>query len=126
MTTTSMTLSVVARKECVMVQGSNCERWVAQCLEYDIASQGKTLEEMKERFIQTVQGNIVLALERGVVPFSNLAPAPARYWEEYNEASEFEQRVPVSLPSDRFPRSSSIPSQVIPRASTLMRIAAAA
>jgi hypothetical protein len=109
-----------------MSHGANAERWVAQCLEYDIASQGKTLEEMKDRFIQTVQGYIVLALERGVAPFSNLKPAPERYWKEYNQASEFEQTFPVSLPADRFPRSSSIPSQIIPRASTLMRIAAAA
>ena len=60
---------------------------VAQCLEYDIAVQGRSVEEVSQRFREVVTDHVILASEHDDVPFSNLEPAPPSYEHFWNNAS---------------------------------------
>lgn len=42
--------------------------WVAQCLDFDLVAQGKTLEAAQESFRKTLVGHICLALSKGEKP----------------------------------------------------------
>ena len=59
------------------------ESWVAQCLDYDIAAQGRSLSEVKERFAKTFIGQILVDLHHNVVPLSGFSQAPDAYWKHY-------------------------------------------
>jgi len=63
----------------------------AQCLEYDIAVQASTFQELKRRLSRMLTAHIVLALENGEPPFSTLGKAPAYFWEKWQESAGEEQ-----------------------------------
>jgi hypothetical protein len=48
--------------------------YVGQCVEYDICVQGASLKEIKERFLKSIWGHIVISLEHGLIPFACLPP----------------------------------------------------
>lgn len=52
--------------------------WVVQCLDHDLAAQGRTLGKALKRFIKTFQGHHRLALQHGQNPFAR-KPAPKFY-----------------------------------------------
>ena len=52
------------------------EYWVAQCIEYDIGAQGKTLDDMIAHFALTVDAELRESAEREIMPFSSIDPAP--------------------------------------------------
>lgn len=56
------------------------DMWTAQCLEYDLAAQGRTLAEVKDAFGQTFTGQIMVDLHHKVEPLAAFRPAPAKYW----------------------------------------------
>lgn len=56
------------------------DRWVAQCLEIDVAAQGDTPQEAKSRLMETLVEHIVLAGHYREEPFHDIPPAPQRYW----------------------------------------------
>lgn len=58
--------------------------WVAQCLQYDIAAQGKTIEEAQEAFVTTVIGEVAYAKEKGV-SMDTIPKAPECFWEQYKK-----------------------------------------
>jgi len=61
--------------------------WVAQILEYNLATAAKSLEAIPtelERFL-TVQ--IVGSLESGLEPFEDLPKAPQRFWDLYEQSA---------------------------------------
>lgn len=64
------------------------EYLVAQCLEYDIAVQGRTPDEVIQRFQDTFTDVVILANEYGDQPLSNLGPAPQTYEHLWNNASK--------------------------------------
>lgn len=92
-----MNVSVIAFKE----EGS----WVAQCLEYDICAQADSLAELGPEFERTFIANFAVALELGQEPFSQIEPAPQKYWDLYKKATvkvEMERpplRSPTQTPS---------------------------
>jgi len=53
-------------------------KYVAQCVEFDICVQGKTIAEIKARFLQAVNGHISIAQKNGVEPFECLPTGPCR------------------------------------------------
>jgi hypothetical protein len=61
-------------------------RWIAQCLEYDVASDGETILDAIDMFIFAMKGNAELAIKNGDVPFSKLKPAPQKYFDLYEKA----------------------------------------
>ena len=77
--------------------------WVAQCLEHDIASQGKTLPEAVEIFGRTVVGQILLDLRRGKQPLQGIAPAPRMYWRKFKEGIGLKVEPTIALPKSVSP-----------------------
>ena len=79
------------------------EDWVAQCLEYDIAAQGRTLESVKDAFAQAFAARVTIDLARGVQPLIDLASAPNNYWMKFKLAERQQDHLPIPVPSDSLP-----------------------
>lgn len=60
--------------------------WVAQCLEYDIATQAKSLEALVYEVERILAAYFVVAEREGLEPFQNIPKAPKRFWEMYRAA----------------------------------------
>ena len=94
----SYTISVVLLQE--------GEWWSAQCLEYDIAAQAKTLPDLYYELEKTFVSHISVSDSLGQEPFADLEPAPTRYWEMFQNAKLRVEgsRVPFRVPStSRYP-----------------------
>jgi hypothetical protein len=63
-------------------------RWSAQCLEYDIAAQAKTLAELRYELEKALVGHMVVSVELGMKPFESLGPAPQRFWDMFEAAKD--------------------------------------
>ncbi len=61
--------------------------WIAQCLEYSIATQARSLEKLLPEFDRLIKVQIAASLEMGIEPFFGFSPAPRKYWEMYEKAS---------------------------------------
>jgi len=66
----------------------DCDWWVAQFLEYDIAAQARTLPDVQYEIQRALIGRIVIAKKLGIDPFENLAPAPAEYHQLFKDTSK--------------------------------------
>ena len=76
-------------------------KYVAHCLDLDLASSGKTIQEAKERLNACVELQIVSCYQDK--NYSQLAfQSPDSYWEEFDKA----EKMPDSFPSDHPPGSS--------------------
>lgn len=60
--------------------------WVAQCLEYDIATQAGSMNGLYDKLGRVLAAYLGLASEHGADPFADIPPAPKRYWEMYQGA----------------------------------------
>ena len=60
--------------------------WIAQCLEYDLATAAKRLEDLPAELERFLTGQITASLEAGIEPFEGLPAAPKRFWRRYEEA----------------------------------------
>jgi hypothetical protein len=100
------------------------QKWVAQCLQYDIVAQANTLDELQHVFARLVATNVILALERGMEPLSNFRPAPQYYWDQYSKGQAYGETTPVSVPGDRIPKKLRNLTPRIPRGEATMRLAA--
>lgn len=89
--------------------------WSAQCLEYDLAAQARSLPDVLYEFEKTLMSHIAVHEDAGIDPFEDLPEAPKEYWEMYNQA-----RANVLLDSTPF-RASPILQHKISRRS--MRVA---
>jgi len=63
------------------------EWWSAQCLEYDIAAQAKTLSALRYELQRVLTSHVCVALDLGREPFEGLDPAPQRFWEMFEGAN---------------------------------------
>lgn len=63
--------------------GSN---WVAQCLEYDIATQASSLDSLLEELKRILAAQVCASAPEGMDPFSDIPKAPRRFWEMYRRA----------------------------------------
>lgn len=54
-------------------------KWVAQCLEFDIAVQADALEDLEGKFRAALAGEEQYCRERGLTPLTRLPQAPQRY-----------------------------------------------
>lgn len=71
--------------------------WVAQCLQHDVAAQGRTPEEARLAFLRTLVGQIQLGL------LASTPAAPSSYWTLWGKAVAHQQPAPVEIPSDVAP-----------------------
>ncbi len=63
--------------------------WSAQVLEHDIATQADTLEDLFYEVERILFAHFALAISKGQVPFENISPAPAKYWDVFNRSKFF-------------------------------------
>jgi hypothetical protein len=86
--------------------------WAAQCLEYDIAAQGKTLPEAKAALEKAFVGQIVVDLSHDVPPLSAIGPAPAEYWKQFEQAEKLVDRKPYYIPPPYMVRASAADTRI--------------
>jgi hypothetical protein len=89
MDATQLILSVV-----LLLDG---DRWVAQCLDFDIAAQGQSIKEAQESFERVFFGQIALDLEHGRSPLAGIERAPDEYWDLF-KAARFTHSFPLKSP----------------------------
>jgi len=65
------------------------EYLVAQCLEYDIAAQGRTFDEVRRAFIATFAGEVALSLQAGRKPLEGIPEAPREFWRLLEKRGQF-------------------------------------
>lgn len=58
----------------------------AQCLECDIATQAKNLDDLCYDLERLIIGHIAIGLEHGFDALSRTRPAPKRYWEMFRRS----------------------------------------
>ncbi|HTY11807.1 MAG TPA: hypothetical protein VMF88_12135 [Bacteroidota bacterium] len=90
----------------LLFQDKGTGNWIAQCLEHNIAAQGKNIQKAVEAFTKTFVGQVVLDVKYDRKPLEGIPKAPAMYWDKFfNQSSKLSERHPVYLPD-------SIPSTV--------------
>ena len=99
-----MRLDVLVTKE--------ADWWVAQCLQYDLAAQAKTLADLRYAFERALVAHVVVSLEKKVEPFDSLPSAPRKYWDAWERALPVETER-IAPPAFRIPKG--IPKGLIPR-----------
>jgi hypothetical protein len=80
--------------------------WCAQCLEYDITAQAKTLPELRYELERVLFTHLCVSAQLGRTPFQGLAQAPRKFWKMYentnlrleSEDSDFSFQLPGSMP----------------------------
>ena len=87
--------------------------FVAQCLEYDIAAQGKTVKDALYEFTRTLVGHLILTIEDGA-KLEDIPPAPAHYWRWFEDGTRFDSdETPFRIPVEALPPAYMIPEQVV-------------
>ena len=96
--TGNFTISILAFQE--------GELWSAQCLQYDIAAQAKTLPDLFYEMERTLMGYFAIAVERGEAPLDGIGAAPQKFWDVFEQSqirlehTRAPFRLPQSLPMD--------------------------
>lgn len=85
----------------LFIQGR--ESWVAQCLEYDIAAQGKTFSDVKRAFERTFIGQVMLDIKSGKEPLCGIPKAPDIYWERFARSERLKDEERFRLPDNMPP-----------------------
>ena len=66
--------------------------WLSvRCLEYDLATQARTLPRLYESLRTLILGHIAVRLHHNQRPFEGLKPAPPEYWEMFQRS-----KIPLS------------------------------
>lgn len=92
--------------------------WVAQCLQFDITSQGKSIADAQRSFERVLVAQIICDLEQGREALSSVPQAPAEMFELFKIAEPLQQRdVPVRFPEPTTSQGSIPPPWMIPRLS---------
>lgn len=69
--------------------------WVAQCLDHDIATQARTLEDAVYDLQRMLVARIITAEQMGIAdPFADVPAAPPELWELFDAGGDFEIRAP--------------------------------
>ena len=63
------------------------EKWVAQCVEYDIGAQADDLDKAKLLFSIVLEAEIAESVRRFGVPFKGIPSAPAQFEEMWGRRS---------------------------------------
>ena len=90
------------------------ERVCAQCLEYDIAAQGQTLDDCLYQLGRLIVGHIAISTEKGFEPFRGLKRAPQRFWEWFERSRIPLTSTPLPFAADDLARKGVVvePSQI--------------
>jgi hypothetical protein len=74
------------------------DAWVAQCLEYDIAAQGDTLDAVKSAFERTFIGQMLVNHHHGLDPLDDIPAAPQEVWDQFRASHRLAERQPLQMP----------------------------
>jgi hypothetical protein len=78
--------------------------WSAQCLEYDIGTQGQSLFDVQDELLRTLVTHIAASVQLGRDPFTGVGEAPRHYWELFESGLGVESRPsPVSCEGIKLP-----------------------
>lgn len=69
--------------------------WVGQCLEHDIAAQGKTIEEAKTSLTHTLAAQLILDSTNNQKPLAAIKPAPEYYRTKFERAEKLKDKLEV-------------------------------
>ena len=61
-------------------------QWSAQCLEYDIAAQAKSLPDLCYELERVIVSHVMVSRELKQEPFVGYEPAPRLYWDMFERA----------------------------------------
>jgi len=64
-----------------------------QCLEYNLATQARSLTALYAGLHRLILGHIAVRLRHNQRPFEGLPPAPGKYWELFERS-----KIPLSAP----------------------------
>jgi hypothetical protein len=87
--------------------------WVAQCLEFDVTAQGRTIPEARMSFERVLVAQVLCDLKEKRAPLSLIPSAPSHFWRKYRKASALHEREPIPLPEELLPRETP-PAWMIP------------
>ena len=75
--------------------------WSAQCLEYDIAAQAKSIADVLYEMEKTLISHIAVNEAAGIDPFEEMPSAPQKYWDMFQRAriQVYWQRQPFRVPT---------------------------
>lgn len=66
--------------------------WLSvRCLEYDLATQARTLPQLYKSLTRLILGHIAVRLHHKQRPFESLPPAPRKYWDMFERS-----KIPLS------------------------------
>src|SRR5262245_9190583 len=68
------------------------EWWIAQCLEYDITTQARSLPELQYEIERVVFAHVCASLVEGRKPFEGLNEAPQKFWRMWEVGSRIERK----------------------------------
>lgn len=60
-------------------------KWVAQCLEFDIAAQADRREDLRDSFVRAVEAEVEFCGSHDLTPLRRLPQAPPRYFETWDQ-----------------------------------------
>ena len=81
----------------VLLRYEDCG-WAAQCLEYDISAQGKTIQEAKAAMEKAFVSQIMVDVTNGNAPLADVPQAPPEYWALFEKAERLSDRKPFYVP----------------------------
>lgn len=61
--------------------------WVAQCLEYDLCTSSKELEDLPKQIASQLRLQVALDRKKGREPFEGLPRSPQKFWDLYEQAT---------------------------------------
>ena len=67
-------------------------RWVAQCLEYDVAAQADTISEVKNAFEKAFCSQLAVNVSHGFEPMQSVPKAPTFYHKWFEKAEPLSDR----------------------------------
>ncbi|MDA8031775.1 MAG: hypothetical protein MPJ22_06300 [Pirellulales bacterium] len=101
MTTKPSTLNVIALRE--------GDHWIAQCLEYDIVAQSRSLERLPNSFVLAFASHLAVRAHHDQDPFEGVPEAPVKYWKMFADAKLRIESMSPPLPSSEGVSPGSIP-----------------
>ena len=78
-------------------------RWVAQCLEYDIAAQADSISGVKKAFSKAFVSQVAVNVRHGKKPLQDVPKAPDFYRQMFKKAERLVDRPMFAMPYQLIP-----------------------
>ena len=74
--------------------------WIAQCLDYDFATQGRTTRIAQDALGRLIVGQITLDIEHQLEPLQDIPEAPRQFFDQFEKAYQLEAKHRFQPPQD--------------------------